>query len=528
MNSFPVVNIRQFSKLRVFALAALLVLLRDQHLNAQVGGDNPTGVAGGFNGQITTDCSYDAYTGNATRSVTDIAVAGAVGEYPLALVRTANSRRAQTSNTANPFGVPGHWNHSYNWILEDSGRSGMQPFQPSSYTVEFPDGRVETFSFVDWDPGYYRVRAIGGDQSTAAGIRERLMPMNPPQGNMVVKLYLPDGGRVEFVATLKQSAGLWYYSYVAQAIYDSHGLPTTFTHDGSGRLTTVTDPTGPTGRYLQFSYRTPVGQTQILDHVTEWINSAAQRIVQYNYTNVLPGGQIYLALTSVSYFSQWTATYTYCAPNISPPSGVPLLKTCDDPMYSGPMHKIGYVYRTATNPDGSTPPNGQVQSENYYDGTVGVAVSTLAVAGTNTRRETRADGKARSLTYGTGDNSGFLTSWTDFTGHGAAQTHDYKGYINSVTDRNNHTTNYTLDPITGNVTQVQFPAIATPSPAPRGTLNYTYTSNYYLHTSQDEGGHQTTYTRDGNNRVTRIDYRIPDMRHLATTQLTFTNSALTG
>src|SRR5205823_7035095 len=94
MNSFRLINTAQLSKLRVFALAALLLVLGNQHLIAQVGGDNPTGVAGAFNGQVTTGCSYDAYTGNATRSVTDIAVAGAVGEYPLALMRTANSRRA--------------------------------------------------------------------------------------------------------------------------------------------------------------------------------------------------------------------------------------------------------------------------------------------------------------------------------------------------------------------------------------------------------------------------------------------------
>lgn len=111
MDTFRLINIAQLSKLRVFALAALLLVLGNQRLNAQVGGDNPTGVAGAFNGQITTGCSYDGYTGNATRSCTDLAVTS-VGNYPLALVRSANSRRAQASNTANPFGVPGHWNHS--------------------------------------------------------------------------------------------------------------------------------------------------------------------------------------------------------------------------------------------------------------------------------------------------------------------------------------------------------------------------------------------------------------------------------
>jgi hypothetical protein len=121
-----------------------------------VGDNNPSGASGIFNGQAG-GCGYDPYTGNATRSITDMAVAGAVGEYPLALVRTANSR---TPSTTEVFGWAGGWNHSYNWILEDSPSSTNQNFQPSSYTVDFPDGRVETFRSVTWDTAnYYRVRA---------------------------------------------------------------------------------------------------------------------------------------------------------------------------------------------------------------------------------------------------------------------------------------------------------------------------------------------------------------------------------
>ena len=74
------------------ALADLICALTASPLCAQVGNQNPAGASGIFNGQVTTGCSYDPYTGNATRSITDIAVSGAVGEYPLALVRTANSR----------------------------------------------------------------------------------------------------------------------------------------------------------------------------------------------------------------------------------------------------------------------------------------------------------------------------------------------------------------------------------------------------------------------------------------------------
>jgi hypothetical protein len=38
-------------------------------LRAQIGNDNPTGPAGVFNGNVTTGCSYDPYTGNARRSI---------------------------------------------------------------------------------------------------------------------------------------------------------------------------------------------------------------------------------------------------------------------------------------------------------------------------------------------------------------------------------------------------------------------------------------------------------------------------
>ena len=129
----------------------LILLLLTSPLYAQVGDNNPSGVSGIFNGQVYTGCSYDPYTGNATRSITDIAVAGAVGEYPLALVRIANSRKPSITEV---FGWAGGWNHNYNWILEDSLTSNSPNFLPTRYTVDFPDGRVETFRVVTWDANY--------------------------------------------------------------------------------------------------------------------------------------------------------------------------------------------------------------------------------------------------------------------------------------------------------------------------------------------------------------------------------------
>src|SRR5215831_14295165 len=88
----------------------VLSLLFAPLLFAQVGDNNPSGTSGIFNGQAG-GCGYDPYTGNAARVITDISVAGAVGDYPLALVRTANSR---TPSTTEVFGYAGGWNHNYN------------------------------------------------------------------------------------------------------------------------------------------------------------------------------------------------------------------------------------------------------------------------------------------------------------------------------------------------------------------------------------------------------------------------------
>jgi hypothetical protein len=90
-------------------ISCFLALALVSPLRSQVGNDNPSGPAGIFNGNITTGCSYDPYTGNAMRKVTDITVAGAVGSYGLSFSRISNSRQGFGSY----FGMPGAWQHSY-------------------------------------------------------------------------------------------------------------------------------------------------------------------------------------------------------------------------------------------------------------------------------------------------------------------------------------------------------------------------------------------------------------------------------
>src|SRR5262249_2374030 len=432
----------------IVILSALLLTICSPCLRAQVGDNNPTGVSGIFNGQAG-GCGYDPYTGNAARVITDISVAGAVGDYPLALVRTANSR---TPSTTEGFSYAGGWNHNYDWIMEDSPAS-PQNSQPVKYTVEFPDGRVETFRAVTWDTSQpctapvpcYRVRP-GPDtpaQTTSAGVRERIVPLNV--STMLVYLILADGGKVRFSATQTPLNGKYFYKYQAVAVIDPHGLETTWLWknygNGKKRLRRVTEPAG---RSLQFSYANTSNQR--ISQVQEFINGFGRRVVQYNY----PAGD--LSLRSVVYYgnTSWTAQYQYVAANVGQ-NMPPLLWTCDDPMYPGPMHRIAYTYRTADNCLGNHPVYGQISSENHYDGTnVGPAVSTLTVPGATARIETRDDGKTRTFTYTT---DGYLTSCPDFMppSHTASQEYDDYHYIKSVTDRNGHKTDFTSDIVTGNL-----------------------------------------------------------------------------
>jgi YD repeat-containing protein len=155
-------------------------------------------------------------------------------------------------------------------------------------------------------------------------------------------------------------------------------------------------------------------------------------------------------------------------------------------------------------------------SARYWDGvsgheTSGAFVSELTVGAANpvnhnVRTEKRGDNVTRTFTY---NGAGFVTWATDFMSHSSTYGYDSYKYRNAFIDFNRNETDYTCDPITGNITQIKFPL--TPGDTPgqgntRPTVNYTYTNSYYLHTVQDEGSHTTNFTRDNNNRVTRIDY----------------------
>jgi len=272
-------------------------------LFAQAGNDNPTGNAGEFEGSgiVTTGCHYNNYTGSATHSVTDLAIAG-VGTYPLAFTRTSNSR-GDVGNLdfggglADDFGRAGNWVHSYQWSIDS--KLQVNGGIPSKAVVYYPDGRVTIFvPSTNGDP-YYR----GGP-----GVRDRLQFFWDSSTAGRAYLIMPDGGKVWFSIAISHPSGdgssAKQYDYTVQGIIDPHGQTTTIVGSPATGLVTITEPAG---RWIKLYYRTITSSTEgwvyypsdkIIDHIT----ASDGRSVQYTYTAF--AGQT--SLINVTYYNDPT------------------------------------------------------------------------------------------------------------------------------------------------------------------------------------------------------------------------------
>src|ERR1700720_1451592 len=296
---------RTFYKISVIGLVAVGLFVTSTL--ADVGSDNPTGTAGQFNGNITTGCSYDPYTANATRSITDLIVAGGVGTYPLAFTRTLNSR--YTAGLFAEFGQAGNWLHSYSWSIDQVSMTGTATQSPTRYTVHYPDGRMVFFSPPPQGNNDPDFRGLLGVRDRFEQIKQ--MTTTSKQAGTTTAtaecyLRLPDGGKIWFhvdiVITLESNCDSCRYYYDSTFTFTFAGII-----DPYGQMTTVTRPsdhsltiTEPAGRMLKIFYTTGPAQDVVVDRVEEWMGSPWQgRTVTYHYTHY--SGVPYSALTGVSY-----------------------------------------------------------------------------------------------------------------------------------------------------------------------------------------------------------------------------------
>ncbi len=456
------------------------VLATDDH--------NPIGVTGVFEGIITTGCAYNVLNHNARRGpIDDIVVPGSIGKYPLKMTRYYNSRRT----TAYGLMGPG-WSHEYLWISVNE-------------KVEYPNGNV-------WDSHCF------GDLGAPLGVSD--WPGQALNGHPTFKL--ADGGTVVFGGT---------YNSIPIQIIDPYGQTTTITYYPPPNDLLISRVTEPGGRYLQFTYNgsgllTRVDGYDGQGHQFDW--------VVYHYTATPPGGghPSVMCLTSVDYSDGQHASYAYEPDNVreDPNNGsikaFPLVSTCNDVRYSGPMRQIAYDYQD----QGA---HGAIVKEKYSAN--GPMVSSISVTDPDfptVFTETRGDGPTRTFTYtplhlhrfnedtcptltfGPAPQQ-FLLSYTDFQNHSTQLHYNADWYIDKVTDANGHWTQYLRGP----------PPSAYPGPRGIGQIlrithpgdnthiDYTYydespgISGHYLKQITDERGNVTYHSRDGNHRITRTDHK---------------------
>lgn len=227
--------------IRIVLLVILLALALPS-VHAQLGNDNPTGTSGAFNGNVTTAGSYDPYTGNATRSITDLVVAGSVGTYPLTFTRTMNTRYTPGAG-ALEFGQAGTWRHSYQWSINSITYTGWGAYNwmPPSYWVNYPDGRRVLFAagYQGSDP-YFRA---------APGISDRFVQLSSSQTECY--LLLPDGGKVWFHADISREPAydggpiVSTFDFTFAGLIDPYGQVTTVSYPADGSMT-ITEPAGRT------------------------------------------------------------------------------------------------------------------------------------------------------------------------------------------------------------------------------------------------------------------------------------------
>ena len=500
-----------FSKL----ILALLVSVIFPSVSYSQGNDNTTGVSGEFSGSIITGGSYDPYTGNAKRVINDLTVPGSLGAYPLKWNRTLNTRTSGAMS--GHLGVGGHWRHSYQWSLSVYAPhpppipGEEEPREPPDAVVRYPDGRSVEF-YGDIGVGQY----LSGIAEEPGGMYHRLSHV----GNDNYDLKLPDGGKVRFIRTaVIDSTGQTVYWKLAKEIVDPHGLVTTLDYDSYGKLTKVTEPGG---RYLQITYTVfPVGSQYTLIGSVQAFDGRGilpMETVTYNYTAVVVTPYTFPYLTQAAYDDGTAATYTYQPSNMTGTNAIKagLVSTCDDVRYAGAMRKIKYEYM----PDSGSGTVGWGQIKREKNATTNQVVSEVTYPTSDINRpyndpagyvrtETRGDGKTRSFQYyyyADFGQPGTLLTCTDFKGQTTSFSYDYNVepgsfFRKTVTDARGKRTEF--------YHESWFSALKKIVHHDGSFVQFEHTdpnSPYYVSARTDERGNTTSYLRDANNRVSRINY----------------------
>jgi len=324
--------------------------------------ENPESNTGALKAQVTTGGSYDVHSGNATRSVSDLHVPDALGMYGLDFTRYWNSLHNEDANmvAAWPMDFGGGWSHSWRWAAAsdcediDGEHGNSVRVYVSSITITFPDGHATKFKLTRSNqfggsenycgPPYRADHLEDNWQPAGPGVHDRLVKM--AQDGSEFWLSRADGGAVHFVSITSD-----HQHYQATEVFDPHGFRTDLFYT-SGYLSQIKQ--GGWNRWLTLTWKTPPNYgIAVIASVESGGDGIVPQRVTYKYRKVAE----YWVLARVDYADEpalgqtASAFYTYgnCfgdaepCPN-EPHSEFPLLKTADDPHYSGAMTRIRYTY----------------------------------------------------------------------------------------------------------------------------------------------------------------------------------------
>ena len=536
--------------------------------------DNPEGTTGALKTQIQTGGSYDAHSGNATRSVTDLNVPGALGDYGLDFTRYWNSVHNDDDNAAADwpmdFGASG-WSHSWKWTAAmgtdeyQEAEGGGEPgriIYVTSITITFPDGHASKFSLFrsnvsfygqnpycvappyPWGEPYRPQCGETTEWSDPGVVHDHLRDMAVDGSQFW--LVRADGGSVRFVAVGDQ--------YQAKEVYDPHGFRTDLYYNALGDLDEVVQEGGRSLNIIWGSF----GPSGALGRaITKVQTGDGSQYVNYKYQAKYQGDNGFMVLAKVIYPNDPApgqsaeAFYSYEWPSYS---RAPVLRYADDPRFSGPMRTIRYDYLS----DGCEPsekPDTDPASAawNYFyarpEAIVAersgdqldqfsqpVLVSQFAIGCfTGTRAETNGLGAWRMFYFGRAAglqeghyNKGFeLGRVTDFTTQNpipasVPRRRQRGGNQPSTTwDGCNNRTDF-LAWNSGHLADVRYADLnhctydwVNPgqSEAPDTSRIHDSPYHHWLFQKKDERNQPTTYVRDLRRRIKRIEYPDGSQEH---------------
>jgi len=410
-----------------------------------------TGTAGGIPwsnaSTITTGSGYDLRSGRISRSISDFVVAGSVGHNPLTQSRVCISKADSTGDGPLPRSV---------WITNAYAYTVISAPSSTGATLVYPSGTEIRFGQPSID-GVTSFRASSGGKDR----------VKIDATNKVTELWLEDGTSILFS------------NAIATQVRDKNGLSITLVYGADG----ISSATDASGRAIAYSYDTVPGSS--LRRLRRATGSDGQW-AEYTWDTSS-------RITSVAYNDGTSGTYSYYSNGLPDTfrdtrarANMPAVKWTFQPLEVGPTTQVPFALIDEKNPDTlaqvsfrEPPPN-----ENWTINTPNHIYSEVRIGGDRTFYFDRQ--RVTKITNGDGGTVDF--SYT-------------AGWLTGITDPLKNPYKYDLEPSIGAIIRQTFPD---------GSFqDYSYSNAahpYFLATATNELGNTTTYTRNSNGTVQRIDY----------------------